>query len=122
VILNGLAFDEAGRLVELDSPYPGGNLMSLASGGAIYIRDPHSIVSGDQLNGGEFDELREADWQLIEPYLRENERLFGIPISRLLSVDGSAHEPHQVYRKIRPGAVRALQAEEAWVTRGKRHA
>jgi len=30
----------------------------------------------------------EADWKLIEPYLQENEKLFGITIERLLTVDG----------------------------------
>lgn len=120
VVLNGIRFDENGRLSELDTPYPGGNLFSLASGGAIYIRDPRGLVSTDQLNGGEFDELRDEDWFLIAPYLGENERLFGIPIAELLHVDGSARAPRDVYRKICPGAVRALQAEEAWVTRGRR--
>lgn len=119
VVLNGIRFDEEGRLAELDTPYPGGNLFSLASGGAIYIRDPRRLVSADQLNGGEFDELRDEDWSLIEPYLRENERLFGIPVAELLRVDGSTRAPRDVYRKIRPGAVRALQAEEAWVTKAK---
>ena len=121
VVLNGIRFDEDGRIAELDTPYPGGNLFSLASGGAIYVRDPHRLVSADQLNGGEFDELRDEDWALIEPYLRENELLFGIPLADLLRVDGSTLAPRDVYRKIRPGAVRALQAEEAWVTRGKKH-
>ena len=32
--------DESGKLQDLETPYPGGNLSSLASGGAIYIRDP----------------------------------------------------------------------------------
>ena len=121
VILNGITFGEDGQIAELETPYPGGNLFSLASGGAIYIRDPRGLVSTDQLNGGEFEELRDEDWVLIEPYLRENERLFGIPVTGLLNADGSTRAPHDVYRKIRPGAVRALQAEEAWVTRGKRH-
>jgi len=119
VVLNGITFNEEGGIAELDTPYPGGNLFSLASGGAIYIRDPRRLVSADQLNGGEFDELRQEDWELIEPYLRENESLFGIPVSRLLSVQGSTLAPREIYRKIRPGAVRALQAEEAWVTRAK---
>jgi glutamate synthase domain-containing protein 1 len=35
VILNGLKFDGDGRVVELETPYPGGNFFSLASGGAI---------------------------------------------------------------------------------------
>jgi hypothetical protein len=53
VIVNGIAFDEDGSLVELDTPYPGGNLFSQASGGAIYVRDPRGLVTDDQLNGGE---------------------------------------------------------------------
>jgi glutamate synthase domain-containing protein 1/glutamate synthase domain-containing protein 3 len=115
VIVNGIIFDDDGQIIELDTPYPGGNLFSLASGGAIYIRDPHGKVSEDQLNGGEFAELSDQDWELIKPYLEENERLFGIPVKRLLEVAGKQHLPEQVYHKIRPRAVRALQAEEAWV-------
>ena len=42
VILNGIEFDGSGRLKPLAAPYPGSNLFSLASGGAIYIRDPAS--------------------------------------------------------------------------------
>lgn len=120
VVLNGITFNEAGEIEELETPYPGGNLFSLASGGAIYMRDPHGLVSADQLNGGEFTDLGAADWDLIKPYLAENERLFGIPVERLLSVDGRLLAPDQVYRKIQPGAVRALQAEEAWVTKSGR--
>ncbi len=121
VVLNGLAFDEANQIVELESPYPGGNLFSLASGGAIYVRDPHNKVTEDQLNGGEFAPLAAEDWALIEPYLAENERHFGIPTSRLLTVDGQELPPEQVYRKIQPMALRALLAEEAWVTQGEGH-
>jgi glutamate synthase domain-containing protein 1/glutamate synthase domain-containing protein 3 len=116
VILNGLAFDENNQIVELETPYPGGNLFSLASGGAIYLRDPRLAVEEAQLNGGEYVELTEQDWALIEPYLQENARLFGISVGRLLTVDGKQLEPHQVYRKIQPKAMRALQAEDAWVT------
>ncbi|HEY7215657.1 MAG TPA: glutamate synthase, partial [Thermoanaerobaculia bacterium] len=39
VVLNGVAFDEDGEIRDLPTPYPGGNLFSLASGGAIYARD-----------------------------------------------------------------------------------
>ena len=99
-ILNGMRFDDAGRLVELDTPYPGGNLFSLASGGAIYLRDPRGTVDEDQLNGGRFATLTDADWGLIEPYLRENESLFGIRIADLLRVDGRAEPPGRVYRKV----------------------
>lgn len=115
VVLNGIRFDEAGRLVDLPTPYPGGNLFSLASGGAIYLRDPRNFVGEDQLNGGAFVPFTGPDWELIRPHLEENEQTFGIPVARLLEIDGAAREPSQVYRKIRPGAVHALQAEEAWV-------
>lgn len=117
VILNGLAFDEANQIVELETPYPGGNLFSLASGGAIYVRDPRTVVDHEQLNGGEFAPLSDRDWELIKPYLEENARLFGITIERLLTVDGELRTPAEVYRKIQPKAMRALQAEEAWVTK-----
>jgi glutamate synthase domain-containing protein 1 len=100
VILNGLTYDESGQLQYLEKPYPGGNLFSLASGGAIYIRDPHRKLVNDQLNGGDFCELGEADWTLIEPYLRENERLFEISVEELLTVDGEKYPPQKVYRKV----------------------
>ncbi len=116
VVLNGLAYDEQNQLIELDTPYPGGNLFSLASGGAIYVRDPNRILTAEQLNGGEFKSFSQQDWQLVEPYLEENARLFDIPVNRLLTVDGEVRPPEEVYRKIRPRAMRALQAEEAWVT------
>jgi glutamate synthase domain-containing protein 1/glutamate synthase domain-containing protein 3 len=100
VILNGVAYNERGALVELETPYPGGNLFSLASGGAIYLRDPHRRVTDDQLNGGVFGEISTADWELIEPYLQENERLFGVRIADLLLVDGVLCKPVEVYRKV----------------------
>ena len=101
VVLNGIGFDGNGSPVELPTPYPGGNLFSLASGGAIYVRDPRKLVGEDQLNGGRISRLTEADWKLILPYLRENERLFNIPLEGfLLKVDGSTRPPEEVYRKI----------------------
>lgn len=115
VILNGIYFDEDGEIIDMEEPYPGGNLFSLASGGAIYMRDPRGTLTDDQLNGGEFADLTDADWDLVEPYLQENARLFDIPVQRLLQVDEAPRPPREVFRKIRPGTVRALQAEEAWV-------
>lgn len=117
VVVNGIGFDEEGAIRELDTPYPGGNLFSLASGGAIYIRDPRYQVTAGQLNGGEFAPLTTQDWSLIRPYLEENESIFGIPLSRLLTVDGIPQAPARVYRKIRPGGHKALMPEEAWVRR-----
>jgi len=115
VIVNGVSFDEDGRLRDMDTPYPGGNLFSLASGGAIYIRDPHHRVADDQLNGGKFTPLTVDDWTLILPYLEQNESIFGISLVRLLTVDGSSHPPALVYRKIQPAGHKALMPEEAWV-------
>ncbi len=115
VILNGITFDDDGDIVELETPYPGGNLFSLASGGAIYVRDPYQKVTIEQLNGGEFVKFTDRDWALIQPYLEENEQLFGIPVARLLEIEGKSLAPREVYRKIRPHTVKALQAEEAWV-------
>jgi glutamate synthase domain-containing protein 1/glutamate synthase domain-containing protein 3 len=103
VILNGIGFDDAdGSMKEYDTPYPGSNIFSLASGGAIYVRDPHRRLVDEQLNGGEYAELADADWSLIQPYLRENENLFGISVNSLLTVGGVLKHPGEVYRKIRP--------------------
>ncbi|MBC7226343.1 MAG: glutamate synthase [Thermoflexales bacterium] len=100
VVLNGVTFSPDGRLEDLPSPYPGGNLFSLATGGAIFLRDPYRVVDEDQLNGGVFAPFTEEDWHLIEPYLRENERLFGISIADLLTVGGALRSPAEVYRKV----------------------
>lgn len=103
VVLNGIGFDDRdGSVREYDSPYPGSNIFSLASGGAIYVRDPRRKLVDEQLNGGEFARMTEADWKLIQPYLEENEKLFGISMERLLTVDGRRMAPVEVYRKIRP--------------------
>jgi len=103
VVLNGIGFDEKdGSIREYESPYPGSNIFSLASGGAIYVRDPRGKLVDEQLNGGEFVEVTDADWELILPYLEENERLFDIPVARLLTVSDTKLEPGRVYRKIIP--------------------
>jgi glutamate synthase domain-containing protein 3 len=100
VIMNGINFDEQGQILSLESPYPGSNLFSLASGGAIYLRDPEKKVSPEQLNGGEFTTLNERDWALILPYLEENERLFNIEVEDLLTVKGVKKIYAEVYRKV----------------------
>jgi len=120
VILNGMTFDEDGQVVPLDIPYPGSNLFSLASGGAIFVRDPYEKIVPEQLNGGQISPFSERDWNLILPYLQENESLFGISIEdHLLTVDGKRRNPDEVYRTI--GAIKlsiltgnALEMNEEW--------
>ena len=115
VVVNGLAIDSQGVLRELETPYPGGNLFSLASGGAIFIRDPLRRVGEDQLNGGQFARFEQRHWEAILPTLEENARLFHIPIDRLLQSQGRTLLPEQIYRVVVPAGHQALQPEQAWV-------
>jgi len=94
------------------TPYPGSNLFSLASGGAIYIRDPYRQVVEDQLNGGAFAPLTLEDWLLIRPLLEENERLFGISVEQLLTVEGELRRPEEVYRKVSAVKLDVLAAQK----------
>ena len=113
VVLNGIEFDDKGKVRSQPSPYPGSNLFSLASGGAIYVRDPFALIDEEQLNGGEIAPLEEKDWALILPYLEENERLFGISIEQdLLTIDGKKRGPLEVYRKVRPKQEAAEMGED----------
>ncbi|MCK9391522.1 MAG: hypothetical protein M0Q01_08165 [Syntrophales bacterium] len=57
-----------------------------------------------QLNGGMIEPLNKKDWELILPYLEENERLFNIKIEDLLKVNGEKRSPQRVYRKVVPFA------------------
>ncbi|MEW6754070.1 MAG: glutamate synthase [Candidatus Latescibacterota bacterium] len=110
-VVNGLQCQDD-RFTPLPLPYPGSNLLSLASGGAIYVRDPHQTLVDEQLNGGAYRPLSAADWRLILPYLEENERLFGVRIEAdLLTVDGLLCAPAAVYRKVMPR--RDAEAEAA---------
>ncbi len=109
VVVNGLTPGHDGRFMEQATPYPGGNLFSFASGGAIFIRDPHARVTSDQLNGGRLAEFTRRDWELILPELQENERLFGISVKKdLLTVQDTLRAPSEVYRKIEPVPLREL--------------
>lgn len=49
--------------------------------------------------------------------LEQDQRLFGVPLSRLLSVDGVPKRPERVHRKIVSSGHTALLPEEAWVRR-----
>jgi glutamate synthase domain-containing protein 1/glutamate synthase domain-containing protein 3 len=106
VILNGIHWNDSGEIEELPTPYPGSNLFSLASGGAIYVRDPRRALDADQLNGGEYVEVTDEDWNLMFAYLLQNESLFGIQIDRDLL---RGKKPSEVYRKIRPVRTDALK-------------
>jgi glutamate synthase domain-containing protein 3 len=111
VVLNGMTFDDQGNILPQETPYPGSNLFSLASGGAIYVRDPHHMIDDQQLNGGAVTGLEKKDWDLILPYLKENERLFGISIEKdLLVVAGAPKSPLEIYRKVRP--IRTVDLEK----------
>jgi glutamate synthase domain-containing protein 1/glutamate synthase domain-containing protein 3 len=117
VILNGVEFDENGQVRPQAGPYPGSNLFSLASGGAIYVRDPFRLIEEEQLNGGEIGPLEPKDWDLILPYLEENERLFGISIEDdLLRVRGEPRDALEVYRKVGPKQAKDLEEDglEEW--------
>lgn len=108
VVVNGIRFNDDGEICELETPYPGGNLYSLASGGAIYLRDPAGKVGSDQLNGGQFTTINNSDWELLRPYLEENQRLFRIDIKELLEIGGHVAEPSRVYRKVEAIRLSAL--------------
>ena len=111
-IVNGVRFDHEGNVIPLDLPYSGSNLLSLASGGAIYVRDPHHTLVDEQLNGGSYTAFTAADWKLILPFLQENERLFGIRVHHdLLTVDGVLKKPAEVYRKVVPTKDAVVEAE-----------
>ncbi|MGO8927164.1 MAG: glutamate synthase [Limisphaerales bacterium] len=112
VILNGVKFDDGGELVPLAEPYPGSNLFSLASGGAMFVRDPQKTLVDQQLNGGKFARMTNEDWELILPFLEENQRLFGITVEQLLTVNGKQLKSRRVYRKVVPGNLKDLVLED----------
>ncbi len=114
VILNGVEFDDQGRVKPQATPYPGSNLFSLASGGAIFVRDPHKQLVDQQLNGGQYFDLTEEEWQLMLPYLQKNQELFGIRIEEdLLTVDGARRSPLEVYRRVGAVKLAVLAKQEA---------
>ena len=101
----------------LKEPYPGSNLFSLASAAPSISATRANSVVWQQLNGGGFCHMTDEDWELILPYLQENERLFGIKVDDLLTVDGKLLKPAEVYRKVAPVKLAALgKKAEAPVT------
>jgi len=110
IIVNGMKFGDDGQICELETPYPGSNLFSLASGGAIYVRDPSGKVGSDQLNGGQLTSVGATDWNVILAYLQENQRLFGVRVEDLLKIGGHVAKPSSVYRKVEAIPLKALAA------------
>ena len=103
LVINGVCNLDDGRLYGLETKYPGTNLFSLASGGCCYLNDPYFTVTEGQLNGARFDPFLQEDWNVLEPYLRTNERLFRIHTRYdLLMVDGVLRWPKEVFRKVVP--------------------
>jgi glutamate synthase domain-containing protein 3 len=99
VLVNGIEVIN-GVVYELNHPYPGSNLFSLASGGAVYIRDPYNTITTNQLNGGKIIPPTIDDWQLLQTYFLENQRLFGIQVIDLMN--GNFDNFYSIYKKIIP--------------------
>jgi hypothetical protein len=59
-----------------------------------------------------FSAVGSKDWRLIRPYLEENERLFGIKVNDLLTVDGKLRAPEEVYRKVSAVKLSVLAGSE----------
>ncbi|MHA1984292.1 MAG: GltB/FmdC/FwdC-like GXGXG domain-containing protein [Candidatus Hodarchaeales archaeon] len=104
VILGGISFSSLGNPEMLDTPYSGGNLFSLSSGGAIYLHDPYSQVGEDQLHGGKFSIFTPEDEKAITPYLWQNETLFGINLAKISNGGQQLEKENypQIFRKISP--------------------
>jgi len=65
--------------------------------------------------------MEERDWNLILPFLQENEKLFNISIDKdLLTVDGVKKAPLEVYRKVRPKQAEDITIDglEEWGEKG----
>jgi len=101
VILGGIKFDDYGDIYNLDVPYPGGNLFSLASGGALFVNDPNENIAQDQLHGGRFSFFSNQDYDLILPFLMENKNLFGVDLTK----DSLTNTITNLYRKIEPDPI-----------------
>lgn len=116
LLVGGLRINVHGEVMGLEERYPGNSFFALASGGAGYVNDPYRSLTAEQLNGTVFTEFTQEDWAFLEPFLRDNESLFGISIERdILTVDGIRKWPGEVFRKVtaRPVTRRAGQAAYA---------
>ena len=104
VILNGLAFNKENDLFPL-IPRIRVRIFFPRFGRRDIHPRPESDYRSGAVERGEISPFTETDWNLILPYLKENERLFGISIEdHLLMVDGKKRSPGEVYRTI--GAVK----------------
>jgi len=85
--VNGLTMDEDGKVVFLDRPYPGSNLFHWLRAERYIYGSKGSIVD-EQLNGGTLSGITDDDWNLIYPYLLQNEKHFGIKVEIFLPSTG----------------------------------
>jgi hypothetical protein len=63
---------------------------------------PNHFISGTLtiIPEGSIAALTEKDWEVMLPYLEENERLFNISMEGLLTVNGELWAFNEVYRKV----------------------
>jgi len=94
--------DDGGQLVPLLSLIRS-NLFSLASGGPIFVRDPNRTLVEQQLNGGKFCPMSNADWELILPMLEEESAAVRNHHRGPPDRNGRMRKPASVYRKVVPG-------------------
>ena len=108
VVVNGVRFEDDGRITELETPYPAATCSRSPpeERSTCAIRAASSTTASSM--AGDSQRSRMRDWTLIEPYLRENEALFGIPVERLLSFEGVRLSPERVYRKVEVQTLRVL--------------
>ncbi len=109
VIVNGIEFDGKGKPRLMRTPFPGSNLFSLASGGAIYLNDPWRTIDEQQLNGGKIDSIDSADKELLRRYLQVNKELFGLNIVLDDENDADSRSIIAKFVKVRPLEIGVLK-------------
>ena len=93
VILNGIEFDEHGRIVPAGVALPGQQpVLAGLRRGDLHPRPAPARWSSASSTAACSRPLGDKDWRLIRAYLEENERLFGIQVEDLLTVDGELRD------------------------------
>ena len=95
-----LGMDDDGNILDLDTPYPGSNMFSLASGGAIYVRgEVEPWQCGKEV--GVFA-ANDEDMADLTPVLKEYCEDLGMDLDEVLSVPFTKLVPvsHRPYGKL----------------------